>query len=177
MQWIEDYYNNIYVSRAYRLCQLLFKSRFWDIAFKRKIWKINIQLVYALFWSFTHSKPRNLKKAGVLLTHQSISTHIFIPFLLELEVRDVSVIAFLDFLFFPVTPVTFNLHVTEALFFCLLGFSLAFAGSSKTASVSLIKNCILFKQHLTIAFNFNSMGCVWICPDRVCSSFSNTSLM
>lgn len=41
-----------------------------------------------------HGKPRNLKKAGVSLAHQSISTHIFIPFLLELEVRGVSVLHF-----------------------------------------------------------------------------------
>lgn len=41
--------HHIYVSRAYRLCQLLFKCRFWDISFKRKIWKRNIQLVYVFF--------------------------------------------------------------------------------------------------------------------------------
>lgn len=121
-----------------------------------------------------HGKPRNFNKAGVLLTHQSISTHIFIPFLLELEVRDVSVVGFLVLPFFPVT---FNLHMTGLLVFCLLGFSLVFVGFSKTVRVFFIKNYILFKENLTIAVTFKSVECVWTCPGMVFSSFKHTSLM
>lgn len=40
-----------------------------------------------------------MNTAGALLIHQPISAHILMPFLLELEVRDVSVIAFLAFPF------------------------------------------------------------------------------
>lgn len=83
-----------------------------------------------------HGKLRNLKKAGVLQAHQSISNHIFIPFLLR---SGVFLWLYFRFSFFHVTAVMFSLHMTEPLFFCLLGFSLIFLGFSKTASVLFIK--------------------------------------
>lgn len=101
MQWIENCYINVSVSRAYRLrLSIIFlKSQILrDITFKRKS-EEKIFSWYLHSFSSSNGKLRDMNKAGVLFIHGCISAHILIQFLLELEVTDVSLVVFLAFPF------------------------------------------------------------------------------
>lgn len=143
MQWIEDCYISIYVSRAYRYwLSITFKKSDSEILHLKGKSEEKIFTGYLHTFGPLNGKPRNMNKTGAFLIHQPISAHILIPFLLERQVRDVSVVAFLAF---PFLLRSLFMWLGLWLFGWLgLVWFVSFVECTKTARVLFVKTYVLF---------------------------------